>query len=1034
MPTQFIHVISRRCCLVPLVMGAFLFCGHTQIVLGQDVENATPVPTATDEGASATGEEGEIASPSDVVVPATPEEPKPMPVEIDTTPPATTTPPANSTPAASARGADVTPDEAARILLQQLDRPRDPELRFNFSGASWQDVLTWLADEAKLSLQIDRFPAGSVSFSDPTRTYTVSESLDLLNRLLLDRGYALIRRGRMLVLIDLEADNSEDLMSELADFVRPDDLAKRGKSDIVTSVFPLGSMTPEQAKEQIPQLIAPFGKVIVLDSARQVKVTERAERLLEIRDVITQSAEQVHEIRLEHRSAEELLQTARPLLGLEAGENSNDDIRISVGLYGDRIYATGTPSKVAILESLVEKADQPLDGTGDENATEVERPELKTYPVRDADVASVYEVLQTLLQDEPGVRLAVDPVTQNLIALGGASVHAKVAEVISEMAGAGEEFKVFQLNRIDPAQALLTINKYFGITEESTEGPIVDGDPTTGRMWVRGSKEEVAQIETLLEQLDGAANTGLLGGRVRTLSLAPGQSEQVLQQLQLYWKMTGRPNSIRVVSPGGDATVNGIQERRLQRSQQPQPPATQADQPRAPQPASPGPGLDVRNLRSVDSVRYIAGKTPAMELTFVTEPDENAAPATGQSAAPAVTQPPAASGPTPEIVLEITADGIRIASDDTEALDELEALLSQLIGPAGVQSDLPTIFWLKYIQADVAAEMVAEIMGGADSSGGLVDTIAGGLGGGMLGGIMGLATGGGGGGGSTSQSILTTTGSVNIVPDLRLNALFIQANDLDMQTIEMILQKIDREESPEDIELTSKPRLIPVIHQDATQMASIIKEMYASKIGGQQQGGGGRSQGQPSPQDFINALRGGGRGGRGGGQDSAKSEPTKIAVAVDQRSNSLIITSTTQDFEEIRVLVSMLDEMGQANEEQTVFYNPKGTLSGQAVYDALNVVLGQQQQEQSSQSNNKNSQNGRSNNSSQSNADAEAARARFEAFRARFGGGSSPFGGGRPGGGFGGSRPGGGSTFGGGRGGAPGGGGGAPGGGGRGGR
>ena len=1025
MPTQIIHAISRQCGLAPLYLGAILFCFGVQLSGGRAAEAqerdaiASPAPAANDE---------EVGSPSDVVAPATPEstqpvENNPMPVQIGA-PPETTTPPATS-----ARGADVTPDEAARILLQQLDRPTEPELRFNFSGASWQDVLTWLADEAKLSLQIDRFPAGSVSFSDPTRTYTVSESLDLLNRLLLDRGYALIRRGRMLVLIDLEAENSEDLMSELADFVRPDDLAKRGKSDIVTSVFPLGSMTPDEAKQQIPQLIAPFGKVIVLDSARQVKVTERAERLLEIRDVISQSAEQVHEIRLEHRSAEELLQTARPLLGLEAGVNSNDDIRISVGLYGDRIYATGTPSKVAILESLITKADQPLDVAGDENAAEVERPELKTYPVRDADVASVYEVLQTLLQDEPGVRLAVDPVTQNLIALGGASVHAKVSEVIAEMAGSGEEFKVFQLNRIDPSQALLTINKYFGITEESTEGPIVDGDPTTGRMWVRGSKEEVSQIETLLEQLDGATNTGLLGGRVRTLSLAPGQSEQVLQQLQLYWKMTGRPNSIRVVSPAGSATVNGIQERRLQRpgkSQPPTPEAEQTDQPGQQPSASPVPGLDVRNLRSLDRVRYISGKTPAMELTYVSEPFQEPAVSNPSATVPEVPAPAAANGPSAEIVLEITPDGIRIASDDIEALDELEALLSQLIGPTGVQNDLPTIFWLKYIQADIAAEMVAEIMGGADSSGGLVDTIAGGLGGGMLGGIMGLATGGGGGGGSTSQSILTTTGSVSIVPDLRLNALFIQANDLDMQTIEMILQTIDREESPEDIELTSKPRLIPVIHQDATQMASIIKEMYASKIGGQQQGGGGgRSQGQPSPQDFINALRGGGRGGRGG-QESAKSEPTKIAVAVDERSNSLIITSTTQDFEEIRALVSMLDEMGQANEEQTVFYNPKGTLSGQAVYDALNVVLGQQQDDKPSQSNT-NSQNGRTNSSSSpSSSDAEAARARFEAFRARFGGGGSPFGGGRPGGGgaSGGGRPGGG--------GGPGGGG--PGGGGRGGR
>ena len=754
---------------------------------------------------------------------------------------------------------------------------------------------------------------------------------------------------------------------------------------------------------------------VVLESARQAKVTERAERLLAIREVIEQSAEEVHEIKLAHRSAEELLQTARPLLGLEADENSNDDIRISVGLYGDRIYATGLRSKVSILENLIKKADQPLEGSGDETEAEVAKPIFQTHFVRTADPATVFEVLQTLLQDEPGTRIAIDPSTNALIAFATPTTHQKITDVIAKMEGTTENFEVFQLKRIDPAQALLTINKYFGITEESTNGPIVDGDPATGKMWVRGSSDEILQVKRLIEELDGSASDGLLSGKVRLLPLNGRQAEDALRQLQMYWRLTGRENAIRVVSPSGAGGSNAIRERKLMR---PQPQSSQPPAQTTPPPAS---DLDASTF---DARRFYY-------LTQAPAQPEATQPAATQPAATATAGPQATGTQTvaagnSDIYIELTPNGLRIASDDTAALDELEELLAQLVGPIGAQSELPTIFWLKYIQADIAAEMVADILGGADSSSSLTDTITGGLGGGMLGGLMGL---GGGGDTSGAKSILTSTGSVNIVPDLRLNALFVQANELDLQVIEMVLEKIDREESPEAIELTATPRLIPVLYQDAEEVAKVIKELYADRIAGSNQGGGGGGGrgggggGQPSPQDFINALRGG-RGGRGGGGDSPKSERSKIAISVDTQSNSLVVAATTQDFERIQLLVEALDQGGKVNDPDTVVYALPGSVNGASIVQALEAMVGVKVETKDSGSSS-DSSGGRpgSTGSSNSSDAAESMRQRIEAFRARFGGGGggSPFGGGRPGG-FGGGRPGG---FGGGRpgGGGPGGGG-----------
>ncbi|MCS7466587.1 general secretion pathway protein [Stieleria sp. ICT_E10.1] len=1016
---------------LPLRQSSGLAKSSLQILFAAVLASMLPISTLSAQEQTPEGDPAaETAGAPTEEIDATEDSEDQVPASPSDQPPTTQSSPA-------LRGEDVTPEEAARILLDELDRPQQPLLRFNFTGASWNDVLNWMATEGDLSLQIDRYPEGSISFIDRSRMYTVAESLDLLNRLLLDRGYALVRRGRMLFLIDLEVENADKLISELADLVPLDELESRGKSDIVTAIFPLGSMTPDEAKTQLPQMVGPWGRVIVLDSARQAKVTERAEKLVAIREVIKQSDQEVHEIKLQHRSAEELLQTARPLLGLEADENSNDDIRISVGLYGDRIYATGLRSKVSILENLIAKADQPLEGSGDATEAEVARPLFQTHFVRVADPATVFEVLQTLLQDEPGTRVAIDPATNAIIAFATPNTHKQITEVIAKMEGSGEDFEVFQLKRIDPAQALLTINKYFGVTEENTSGPIVDGDPATGKLWVRGSQDEIEQIRRLLDQLDGTTSEGLLSGKVRLLPLNGRQAEDALRQLQLYWRMTGRDNPIRVVSPSGAGESNGIRDRKIQRA-----PSSSTSPPQST--SNPASNLDASRF---DSQRfyYLTQAPAASNSAASNSAASNSAASNSAASSPADNQPvnvqpepvttEVAKSPSPDIMIELTPNGIRIASDDTEALDELEELLSQLIGPMGTSSDLPTIYWLKYIQADIAAEMIASILGGGDSAGSLTDSITGGLGGGMLGGLMGLA-GGGGGETSSAKSILTSTGSVNIVPDLRLNALFIQANELDLQVIEMVLEKIDIEESPENIELTATPRMIPVLYQSAAEVAKVVKEIYADRVAGADQGrnsggGGGGRGGQPSPEDFINALRGG-RGGRGGGAETPKSERSKITVAVDTQSNSLVVTATTKDFEEIQMLVEALDQGGRVNEDETVVYTLPGTLNGNTIVQALEAILSAKVETKDSGSSSSSSTPGArtGGDSSSSTEAAEAMRQRIEAFRSRFGGGGggSPFGGGRPGG-FGGRSSGGSPFGGGGRGGAPGGGGGRPGGG-----
>src|SRR6056297_151605 len=329
------------------------------------------------------------------------------------------------------------------------------QLRFAFSGTAWHEVLDWFASEADLALQLDQAPIGTFTFSDPSRSYSVSEALDVLNLTLMKSGYTLVRRGRILQLIDLEREKADKMISEIAELVDPADLDERGKSDIVSSIFPLGSLSPSDAREELAQMIGPAGRIVVLDSARRVKVTESASKLIAIRDMLEQvsTAEtDVVEIVLKNRAADEILEIARPLLGLESGENSGEDIRISVGLYGDRIYASGLPGKLGLLQSIVDRADRQTTSDDTTEGTELKLPIFRTHRVRTADTTTAFDVLQTLLAGTPDARLAIDPKTDAIIAWARPETHQLIEATIAEMEGSGQSFKVLDLRRLDPAQ------------------------------------------------------------------------------------------------------------------------------------------------------------------------------------------------------------------------------------------------------------------------------------------------------------------------------------------------------------------------------------------------------------------------------------------------------------------------------------------------------------------------------------------------------------------------------------------------------
>jgi type II secretory pathway component GspD/PulD (secretin) len=951
-------------------------------------------------------------------------------------------------------------------------------LRFNFSYAPWKDVIDWFATQADLSFTTSTWPPGTFNYTD-TRKYTPEKSLDVINSILLTEGYVLVRRERMLKLFNLE---DGPVPEPWVPFVTQEDLDKKGEFELVKVLYQLAKMTPEEADAEARKLIGPLGSVIVLSKARQIVVIETAGKQRLIRTMIQAvedpaiKDERMEVVKLTGMLPTEFMAQARSLLGIPDLANATPDgsIKIAIDDLGMRLIVVGKSSAIDKVKEAVSKLDDAttVDLT---NATPQEQSQLKVYSVTMADPATVLGVLQTLLAPFPEVRVQLDAKTGNIIALAKPAQHATITAIIDQLQGNSNTVEVFKLRKLDPAAAVLTINKLFGDamarSAEASTAPRVDADPINMMLYVKGTPAQIAQIRAWLEKVGevGTVDDPLLAAErttTRFLALPNRYAAQVLEQAESIFKST-RPNQIRFVTPSAAGGQGGIPSRNFRTSPEPtaapepnaadflpfqlQPdafgPARPERAPAAPVEGTPNEGApseaappkaeparetrtDASRRRDWQFVAYEgegqepaqpAGEKPASPGEATTPP---AAPAETAPTDPRTTAP---EGPSTtiksksgsEIVITATKNGIVITSEDLDALDEFEKLVRTLGEPYGpVNSKELTVYYLKFAKAETAAALLQQMMTGAPAAsegsdrglmGDMAANMMGDLGGGMMGALLGL--GGGGGGGGTT----TSSGAFSVIPDPRLNALVVSASPRDLDMIEQLLQVIDQPQGPEAVETQPRPKFIPVFNAKADEVATIVRQVYAGRI----QGEGGNQQRQPSPEDFIRALRGG--GGRGGNNRQNMGEEQKMTIGVDTKSNSLIVSAPEYLFAEVKALVDHLDEVAVPADEvvqvraikrvnptlmQTSLQQRLGTSATIKSSALASTTSTSSRTPSSSSSSSQTSQQGSSN--ERSREDADQARQRAEFFNAMSRGGFGGGGGGPPSfGGFGGGGPGG---------------------------
>ncbi|NOX54106.1 MAG: hypothetical protein GXP27_06630, partial [Planctomycetes bacterium] len=293
-------------------------------------------------------------------------------------------------------------------------------------------------------------------------------------------------------------------------------------------------------------------------------------------------------------------------------------------------------------------------------------------------------------------------------------------------------------------------------------------------------------------------------------------------------------------------------------------------------------------------------------------------------------RPPTDSGPQqgtanrapekrPEIVVEVQGNNLVISSADEKALDQLEQWIYMLAQQIPEQTGW-TVFYLRSADATEAAAMLEQLfpdstVATASSSSGLIGSLS------RFGSSVMQSTG---------LSNVASTETLQIIPETRLNALFVSGPPDKVRDVENVLKVLDASELPEQLR-DRAPRTIPVEYADATQVAEIIRSVYAVEMGQSQQSS---ARGGTPPGGPLAAFLG--RGGSRGGSRAA--EQVKLTLGVDTSTNQIIVSCNDSLYRQIEALVKELDQAAY-EARQTVRVVTVQHANAEAVQQALTSMI-----------------------------------------------------------------------------------------------
>ncbi len=170
------------------------------------------------------------------------------------------------------------------------------ELRMNFRNAPLDMVLNYLSDAAGFIIVLDTKVNGNVSVIS-SHPMTRDEAVDLLNSVLNKNGYAAIRDGRTLTIVDKNDAKTRDIPVKTGN--KPEGIPKN--AEIVTQIIPVRFVEARQLVSDLTSFVSPQATVVANEAGNAIVITDtqsNIRHLAEIIQAVDNSAEAETEIRV----------------------------------------------------------------------------------------------------------------------------------------------------------------------------------------------------------------------------------------------------------------------------------------------------------------------------------------------------------------------------------------------------------------------------------------------------------------------------------------------------------------------------------------------------------------------------------------------------------------------------------------------------------------------------------------------------------------------------------------------------------------
>jgi type II secretory pathway component GspD/PulD (secretin) len=759
---------------------------------------------------------------------------------------------------------------------------------------------------------------------------------------------------------------AEELKAMMSTYGKVTALKTTNRLDIVETAGNLRRIRDFLAEEQGERGKENVLREFKLKNVRAAEVYETLHTVLGLKKPgpsVALTAEQIQQMQQQFMQA---AQQAAQQAAKGPGGKDNKEVFLAINKAENSILANAPPDKMAIIEQAVKAMDIPRNRS---ESLLSNLPRLRSYKLTAVDPLTLVKVLEDLGNLDPQSRLEVDARSRSILAFATPIDHVTIQAMVDKIDGTGRKFEVVQLYVLEAEMVAGSIEFLMRGGEDKNKsrsynpffydfgyGPMrgqqqndpndqlqVEADTERNRLLIRATDAEMKEIRQLLTKLGEIPEEERGRQNMRVVPMSPGDMQKLLERIQNAWPSVA-PNPLRVApveTPATDADEDATEptpRRRTDSKTDPRSERTDTTRDAVPAGRAGAGPIDATEWRAALANRMRLASVddpPARELGATAAQQEGEQdpppPARGQrepldSNDPRLGRRPTRPAPQPPpISITPGPHGLVITSDDTEALDQMERMITELAPQQRISSK---VFYLKNSFCKDVADVLKDIFRDGESSSRQPNPFTDDM-------YYYYRYGAGSRDQTKERGRLSKRKQLKFVPEPSTNTLLVLGADpTQLAEVERLIRIYDEGVRP-DSNSVRVTKQLSFRYTTAKEVAEVIKDVFrdllspidkaVAKPGQQQQQEQARSMYSTT---YIF--------GSEGDKENARKFKGLLSMGVDDRSNTLIVSAPKDLMSIINQIADELDKAAGESRGVVQVLN-LGTASG-AVQQILHGV------------------------------------------------------------------------------------------------